>query len=309
MGIIKNKLLNRKCFPPAISDSSITLPSTTSPTPPSRSSTPERPSSWMSMPRLRPSTPTPTTLSPLDTTSSPPGPSTRRASFLVTESTPQKRMSKLNMKHQTLTPSIGLPPALSPQSRTREAADHAGHSPPLVPWRDVNSSRPELLPPFPNRNSLTATISDPRDATVVPWLEPSSGTSLTRPKLKLTTSTPPRLAPATLPTTLDSSTPPDSSKSLLTPHPLSWPPSRLDQPQLPSKLTRLLSRPTSPASSTPRLTEPRTARTTTSSRTPGTPPGVTTDTSRLPTTVMAPVSAVSRWLLSAQLAEHPKNCI
>merc|ERR1712157_619594 len=230
-------------------------------------------------------------------------------------------MGKLNMKHQTLTPSIGLPRALSPQSRTREAADHAGHSPPLVPWRDVNSSRPELLPPFPNRNSLTATISDPRDATVVPWLEPSSGTSLTRPKLKLTTSTPPRLAPATLPTTPDSSTPPDSSRSLLTPHLPLWPPFRLDQPQLPSRLTRLLSKPTSLESSTAKLAEPslttvsslldtelRTVRTTTSSRTPGTPPGVTTDTSRLPTTVMAKVSAVSRWLLSAQLAEHPKKC-
>merc|ERR1712183_729 len=301
---------------------SITLPSTTSPTPPSRSSTPERPSSWMSMPRLRRSTPTPTTLSPLDITSSPPTPSTKRSNFLVTESTPQKRMSRLSLKHQMLTQSIGLPRALSPQSRTREVADHAGPSPPLVPWRDVNSSRPELLPPFPNRNSLTATISALRDATVVPWLEPSSGTRRTRPKLKLTTSTPARLAPATLPTTLDSSTPPDSSKSLLTPHLLSWPPLRLDQLQLPSKLTRLPSRPTSPESSTAKLAEPslttvsslsdmepRTARTTTSSRTPGTPPGVTTDTSRLPTTVMALVSAVSRWLLSAQLAEQPRKCL
>merc|ERR1712084_1545 len=140
--------------------------------------------------------------------------------------------------------------------------------------------------------------------------------------LKLTTNTPPRLAPATLPTTPDSSTQPDSSRSLLTPHLPLWPPFRPDQPQLPSRLTRLLSKPTSLEYSTAKLaepslttvsslsdTEPRTARTTTSSRTPGTPPGVTTDTSRLPTTVMAKVSAVSRWLLSAQLAEHPKNCI
>merc|ERR1712084_113683 len=140
--------------------------------------------------------------------------------------------------------------------------------------------------------------------------------------LKLTTNTPPRLAPATLPTTPDSSTQPDSSKSLLTPHLLSWPPLSKDQLQLPSRLTRLLSKPTSLESSTAKLaepslttvsslsdTEPRTARTTTSSRTPGTPPGVTKDTSRLPTTVMAKVSAVSRWLLSAQLAERPSLCI
>merc|ERR1712004_949195 len=67
--------------------------------------------------------------------------------------------------------------------------------------------------------------------------------------------------------------------------------------------TPLLAEPTSTMVSSPSDTETTTARITTWSRTPGEAAGVTLDTLRSPTTEMVQVSAVSRWLPSAQLSE------
>merc|ERR1712151_98554 len=102
-----------------------------------------------------------------------------------------------------------------------------------------------------------------------------------------------------------------------------WPPSRLPQPLLPFRPTSLSSKCTTEVfltlpSAEPNLTtvssqsamELKTARTTTSLRTPGAHLGEIKDLSRLPITEMVMVSAVFRWMLSVQpLTEHDISII
>merc|ERR1712113_177399 len=128
-----------------------------------------------------------------------------------------------------LTQSTGLPLVPSPQSRTRRAADHAGPSPPPVPWREPTKLQATNSPHSLSRNSLTVTILAHKDATVVPWLAPSTGTSPTRPSLNPTTHTPQRPEHATPPTTLESPMTRASSRLLKRAHLLSWLPSKLHQ--------------------------------------------------------------------------------
>merc|ERR1712228_431904 len=167
--------------------------------PPSTSS-----SSPTSPPRLRSreSTPTQRTPSLLATTSCPPGAQWREPDFSDTRNGPPKRMPSLRTTPQLPPPSTGSTPVPSPQSRTRDSADHAGPSPPLVLLKVPTSSRVVPSTPSPSSSSLIATTLAPLDATVDPWPVPSTGTNPTRPNSRLTTDTPPSPEPATKLTTL-----------------------------------------------------------------------------------------------------------
>merc|ERR1712079_297565 len=85
--------------------------------------------------------------------------------------------------------STGSPLEVSPESRTRDSADHAGPSPPLVLLRVPTSSRVEPSSPSLSNSSSIATILALMDATVAPWPVPSFGTSPTRLISSLTTHT------------------------------------------------------------------------------------------------------------------------
>merc|ERR1711881_11877 len=187
------------------SNSSHTLPPTTFPGPPLRNSTPERSSSPPPTLRLRESTPTPTTPSLLATTTSPPGAQWRRRCFSDLENGPLRKMPSLRTTLQSPAPSTGSPRELSPQSRTRDSADHAGPSPPLVLLRVPTSSRAEPLTPSLSSSSSIATMLALLDATVDPWPVPSTGTRATRLNSRLTTDTLPEPEPATRLTTVVSS--------------------------------------------------------------------------------------------------------
>merc|ERR1712151_184002 len=194
--------------------------------------------------------------------------------------------------------------------------DYAGHSPQLVLLRVPTSSRTARFFPSLSKNLLIATTTAQLAAMEVPWRAPSSGMRLTRPNSRMTTHTLARTEPAKSPHTPDKSTPLATRLSLRNPHLHSWPPLRLAQHLSLSRLTRWPSRctrmvfstppnaePNSTTVSSPSATEPRMAKTTTSLRTPGAPPGVTRDTSRSPTTEMVTVSAVSSSAPSAQPCE------
>merc|ERR1712153_6391 len=200
----------------------------------------------------------------------------------------------------TMTKSTGSPRVVSLPSRTRPLADHAGLSPPPVPWKELTS-----LPPA--NSSLAPSLTTL--AMEAPWPSPSDSTRITPPSSRPTTLTPPEpvrsplailpsplpmlthlLTPWSPPTTPTNSRPP----SLRDPSPS---PSRPTNP--PSRCTSLVSspdllaEPNSITVSSPSDTEPRTVPLTTSSRTLGAPPGEMPDTSR---SELSPVlvSAVSR---------------
>merc|ERR1712242_36582 len=208
------------CSPPSTSSSSLTSPPTTFPGPPLRNSTPERLSSSPLTLRLRESTPSQVTPSPLDTTTCPTGPQWRESNSSDTENGPPKRMPSLRTTPQMQPPSTGLMPVLSPLSRTRDSADHAGPSPPLVLLKVLTKSRTVPSDPSPSSSSLIATTSAPLDATVDPWLVPSTGTNPTWLCSRLTTDTLPSPEPATRPTTLVSSKTLDTSRLPRAPPPL-----------------------------------------------------------------------------------------
>merc|ERR1739844_822239 len=158
------------------------------------------------------STPTPSA-----TTSSPPG--TRERWTASEDGNPSHLTEMPSLRTTSLLPTLstGSLPELSPQSRTRDSADPAGPSPPLVLWRELTRSPLVPLPPSLSSSSSTATTTDPLDATVAQWKVPSSGTRATWPTLRLTThtreltepATPPSLVlPVMLPTSLSRLTPP-----------------------------------------------------------------------------------------------------
>merc|ERR1712187_719049 len=83
----------------------------------------------------------------------------------------------------------GDPRVLSPQSRTRDNADPAGLSPPLVPLRVLTSSRTDSSSPSLRNNSLSAP-SRTTAAMVDSWTTPSSTSSKTDLSSSLSTHTP-----------------------------------------------------------------------------------------------------------------------
>merc|ERR1719336_3254657 len=172
--------------------------------------TPERKSSRDTMRPWRRSTTTHSTPTPLTTTNSPPG---TRERWTASEDGNPSHLAETPPLRTTLqlpTLSTGSPPELSPQSRTRDSADPAGPSPPLVLWRELTSSQTEPFSPSLSSSSLTVTRTDPWDAAVAPWKVPSSGTRTTWLTSSLTTHTRELTEPATppalvLPTTKSSS--------------------------------------------------------------------------------------------------------
>merc|ERR1719336_1720861 len=130
--------------------------------------TPERKSSRDTMRPWRRSTTTHSTPTPLATTSSPPG---TRERWTASEDGNPSHLAETPSLRTTLqlpTLSTGSPPELSPQSRTRDSADPAGPSPPLVLWRELTSLQTEAFSPSLSSSSLTATTTDPWDAAVAP---------------------------------------------------------------------------------------------------------------------------------------------
>merc|ERR1719263_1114580 len=91
------------------------------------------------------------------------------------------------------TPSTGFPKVLSLVLRTKDNADHAGHSHPPVPLKVLNSStEPRNLLPSQNNNSLTAqpetTVAEEDQ-----WVLPSSMLRRTHSREKKTMHTLPRM--------------------------------------------------------------------------------------------------------------------
>merc|ERR1719296_331572 len=283
---------------PTWHSSDTSLNSTSSTTPPRNSSSDSRSSRRLTS-RSRPTT-LRETPGLLDTTSSLTGTLTSTRSSLVTSQSsalPSTRTSpQLPSPQPTPTPSTGSPLVPLPQSRTRAHADHAGHSPPLVLLRVLTSSPAATSSPTLRCNSSTATTDSPRTlvATVDSWTRPSPTPRPTPSPPRRPTHTSPNTAPA----------PPPSSPV----PPLRFPPSsmlrsttlRPSRPSLsrdqslsplrltssPSSATRAVSSPDPSAEPTlttvfsPLVSVPKTESTTSSSRTPGTLPGETTDTSR-----------------------------
>merc|ERR1712130_131430 len=211
--------------------------------------------------------------------------------------------------------STGSPLVPSPQSRTRDPADHAGPSHPPELWRVPTRSLATHLSPSLSRSSSTAT-STPTVAEVDPCKPPSSGSRRTWPSSSPTTPTPERMAPAWRPPT------PDNSRALATrpSPPTQWtpscPPSRLAQSPLLSKLTSpsssttlvesstlLPAEPTLTTVSSSSATEPTTVLATTWLRTPGAAPGARMATSSSPETEMETEPAAAKWPQSTQPSE------
>merc|ERR1712127_599350 len=75
----------------------------------------------------------------------------------------------------------GSPREPSPQSRTRDTVDHAGHSPPLVPLRELTSTSTDLWNLSLSNNLWTAlNLSETTDAEEVSWTTPSNTLSPAR---------------------------------------------------------------------------------------------------------------------------------
>jgi len=130
----------------------------------------------------------------------------------------------------------GLLMVLSPQSRTKAHVDHAGHSPPLDPWREDIKSRTQILFLFPSNNLLTAlSLKETWAAMEVSWIMPSNMLREPLWKLRLNTHTLVELELATHPR-LDQSPSPTSPMSLKNLHLPSLPPLLMDQSLLQSML-------------------------------------------------------------------------
>merc|ERR1739846_308535 len=101
------------------------------------------------------STTPPRAHSSLDTTSSPISPTTRDPNSLVTShQRPSKNQSGL--RKPTLPPLTGEQRMLSPQSRTRDSADHAGPSHPPEPSKVPTRSPLESF--YPSLSSKLSTV-------------------------------------------------------------------------------------------------------------------------------------------------------
>merc|ERR1711997_181140 len=168
------------------------------------------------------STTPPTAHSNLDTTSSPISPTTRDPNSLVTlPQTPPKNQS--GSSQPTPTPLTGSPLEPSPQSRTRDNADHAGPSPPPEPSRVP--TRSPLEPFFPSLSSKSSTAltsstdTQALDAMVETNPLPSNISRPTRPNWNPSTHTLPRTEPAhtrkPLPPPLKSAHTPTSPPTML----------------------------------------------------------------------------------------------
>merc|ERR1712083_823756 len=213
--------------------------------------------------------------------------------------TEERCTPRLLVLHQKSTGLLLVP---SPESRTKDLADHAGPSPPLEPWKVPTRSPLEPSSPSPSKSSSTATTTAQMAATVDPWKVLSNGTRPTRPSSSPTMATLQRTAPAWSPPTPESSTPRATRPSLPTPLMLTrWP----------SNTTPVVSsiaphaEPTLTTVSLPSATVLTTELLTGSSRTPGEAAGVTMATSRSPWSTV-PVSAESRWPPSTQSSELSK---
>mmetsp|Transcript_15104 Transcript_15104/g.10583 ORF Transcript_15104/g.10583 Transcript_15104/m.10583 type:complete len:272 (+) Transcript_15104:168-983(+) len=208
------------------------------------------------------------------------------------------------LRTPTHPPLIGDNTVLSPVSRTKVPADHAGLSLPLVPWRVPTRSSLVSFSLFPSNSSLTAPDpTETRAVTVVGKMMPSNTPRELLLLLSLTTDTPEEMALA--------STSQEKSPLNLTPRspatlPLNLRP-LLTSSQLlsPLRLTEEFSRVTTVVSSLDLPAEPalttlslllvtvkKTVSSTTLSRILGVPPGVTRVTSRSVLS-LARVSAVS----------------
>jgi hypothetical protein len=87
--------------------------------------------------------------------------------------------------------SIGEPEVLSPLLRTKVHVDHAGHSPPLVQWKDITLYGTTSSSPYQSNNLLTAPvlILIATVAGVVQWTAPSHTLIITLSRVKVNTHT------------------------------------------------------------------------------------------------------------------------
>merc|ERR1711934_232017 len=258
---------------------------------PKRSTSSESQSSRPLMLRSRPTTASTCPISS-PPTSCPPGPRKRERDSTATRPPTESRPQSCSTSPTWAMERTGLTTVPSPRSRTKDSADHAGHSPPPAPWRVPISSPQETSSPPPSNSSLTATASTTTAATVVSWTTPSSTPRPTHSRLKTATHTLPRERPA-ITRNLRVLSPPLTTMMLPTLRLNSRPPSTSSQSPSPS-------RPINPASSsTTEVSSPTDAepdsttvfspsdgvpwmmRNTSSSRTPGDHHGETTDTSEL----------------------------
>merc|ERR1712032_672962 len=151
---------------------STTSTRTPSPTEPKRSTSSESQSSRPPMLRSRPTTASTCPISS-PPTSCPPGPRKRERDSTATRPPTESRPQSCSTSPTWAMERTGLTTVPSPRSRTKDSADHAGHSPPLAPWRVPISSPQETSSPSPSNSSLTATASTTTAATVVSWTTPS----------------------------------------------------------------------------------------------------------------------------------------
>ena len=275
----------------------------------------DRPSTPRPMPLLT-STTLPTASSSSDITNSPTIPTTRDPNFSVT--LPQKKTLRPSGSSQLTRPQLtGEQRVPSPQSRTKDSADPAGPSPPLVPSRvfirlSLESSNLSLS----SKSSIALTLdtdTQASDATVETSPLLSSISKRIRLNWNPSTHTPQRTELAStkraLPLQL---TFPNTPKSLLTTLSRWRLPSHNSQSLFPLKLTRWSSSSTRPESSIHPSAEPslitplsllatdhQTEPTTGSWRTLGDPPGENKDTCNSRSSTET-VSAESRWDHSSQ---------
>jgi hypothetical protein len=218
--------------------------------------------------------------------------------------------------HQTKPPylasqlvSTGLPLVLLPPLRTKVNAVHAGLSPQLVPSKVPGKSKRVNYSLSPNPNSLIA--SRPASVAAVetkPSLSTTGPTTSLNQRLLTHTFQFKTLVLTTLLLPTKTLLLLVTSQSLLTQFQLFKLPLPSNQSLSQLRLTPLFSNPTLqvsltalnavPLLTTPSsqlVTEPRTVRTTGSSRTHGALAGVSKDISRLPP-LMVKASAVSKWL-------------
>merc|ERR1712083_91359 len=295
-----------------ILSSSTSSPDTTSSSSPQRNSNSERSSSFRPTRKSTSTTP-PVRPGLSDTTSSPTGPQKSTVSSLVTVQSSAllsiRTSQPLSTPSPTLTPLTGLPREPLPQSRIRAAADLAGPSPLPVLLSVLTRLRLATSSHTLRCSSSTVTTASPRtwDATVVLWTRPSPMPNPTPSPLRKPTHTPQNTPRVTLPSLRvpPLRLQPSSMSRRTTQMPSRLSSTRIQSPS-PSRPTRWSSRDTrlesSPVTSAePTLitvssqsaTELKTEPHTTLSRTPGTPPGETRDTSRSASKTEL-VSAVSR---------------
>ena len=144
-----------------------------------RSITTDSPYSNKHLMKLRESTTTHHRLIPPPSTTSQPGLQLRRKLSLDSRTTTELEPQPSLMSPTLLTLSTGSLQALSPQLRTRDNADHAGLSLPLVLWKVLTSWPPRTSFHFPSSNW---SIAQPRtlDAMVDSWTMLSNMPSQTK---------------------------------------------------------------------------------------------------------------------------------